>query len=464
MQQSMNCYSTACRNFGFTINTKKTEVLHQPALQKTYAEPTIAVEGEILKAVDKFTYLGSTLSRFVNIDDEVDTCIAKASSAFGWNADFTKIHRLQPFHRKHHDAEHDKALPDKMLMTRKETVTFETRNDNYKESSDEFINNIEMHLKSNGGNSLVFRCSSQSDKLIHSKKRQNNLIEEQICSRKRLYSYAADDEDFIGNKSFEVHESTHTRQKTFKCTTSDKAYVEKSRKDKCHLNHIDRVMHDYTKYNKHFTNEGLQVHNSISIGQKSYKCSICQKSFKSKYNMMCHEIIHTGQRPYKCNVCDKSFRRKSYMIIHQTIHTGQRPYTCTTCDKSFRLKSNMISHHSIHTAQKPYKCSLCDKSFRMKGHMIIHENIHTDQGPYKCATCDKGFKSKHSLTLHQCIHTDHRPYKCATCDKGFTSKQNLTMHQNVHTDQKPYKCPMCDKGFTSKHNVQEERHILEKYQ
>ena len=34
--------------------------------------------------VDKFNYLGSTLSRVVHIDDEVSARIAKASSAFGW--------------------------------------------------------------------------------------------------------------------------------------------------------------------------------------------------------------------------------------------------------------------------------------------------------------------------------------------------------------------------------------------
>ena len=33
--------------------------------------------------VDKFTYLGNTLSRVVHIDDEVNARIAKASAAFG---------------------------------------------------------------------------------------------------------------------------------------------------------------------------------------------------------------------------------------------------------------------------------------------------------------------------------------------------------------------------------------------
>ena len=36
-----------------------------------------------ITAVDKFTYLGSTLSRAVHIDDEVNARIAKASAAFG---------------------------------------------------------------------------------------------------------------------------------------------------------------------------------------------------------------------------------------------------------------------------------------------------------------------------------------------------------------------------------------------
>ena len=66
-----------------TISTKKTEVVHQPAPGKPYNEPTITVNGQKLKVVDKFTYLGSTLSRAVHIDDEITARIAKASVAFG---------------------------------------------------------------------------------------------------------------------------------------------------------------------------------------------------------------------------------------------------------------------------------------------------------------------------------------------------------------------------------------------
>ena len=58
-------------------------MVYQPAPGKPYKEPTITVKGQKLQMVDKFTYLGSTLSRVVHTDDEVNARIAKASAAFG---------------------------------------------------------------------------------------------------------------------------------------------------------------------------------------------------------------------------------------------------------------------------------------------------------------------------------------------------------------------------------------------
>ena len=83
MQGAVDRMSKACDNFQLTISTKKTEVVHQPAPGKPYSEPTITVNGHKLQVVDKFTYLGSTLSRAVHIDDEVTARTAKASVAFG---------------------------------------------------------------------------------------------------------------------------------------------------------------------------------------------------------------------------------------------------------------------------------------------------------------------------------------------------------------------------------------------
>ena len=79
----MDRVSQVCDNYDLTISTKKTEVVYQLAPGNPYSEPTITVNGQRLQVVDKFTYLGSTLTRAVHIDDEVTARIAKTSVAFG---------------------------------------------------------------------------------------------------------------------------------------------------------------------------------------------------------------------------------------------------------------------------------------------------------------------------------------------------------------------------------------------
>ena len=83
MQASMDLFSNACKNFSLTISIAKTEVLHQPAPGAPYIQPQIKCDGQTLPASEKFTYLGSTLNKSANIDDEIAARLAKASSAFG---------------------------------------------------------------------------------------------------------------------------------------------------------------------------------------------------------------------------------------------------------------------------------------------------------------------------------------------------------------------------------------------
>ena len=79
MQKSVDQVFDSCDSYDLTISIKKTEVVYKPAPGKPYQEPTIT--SRTAKMVDKFTYLGSTLSRVVHIDDEVNARIAKASAA-----------------------------------------------------------------------------------------------------------------------------------------------------------------------------------------------------------------------------------------------------------------------------------------------------------------------------------------------------------------------------------------------
>ena len=82
-QNSVDKFSVACDKFGLIINTKKREVMHRPAPGKPYVVPNTTIKGQQLKMVEKFTYLSSTLSKCINMNEEVNTRLAKVSAAFG---------------------------------------------------------------------------------------------------------------------------------------------------------------------------------------------------------------------------------------------------------------------------------------------------------------------------------------------------------------------------------------------
>ncbi|VDM01250.1 unnamed protein product [Schistocephalus solidus] len=71
MQRSMDLLDTGCADFGLTIRTANMVVMHQPPPSAEYNAPRINVNGAILKNVETFAYLGSTLSRNTRIGDEV---------------------------------------------------------------------------------------------------------------------------------------------------------------------------------------------------------------------------------------------------------------------------------------------------------------------------------------------------------------------------------------------------------
>ena len=72
-----------CKIHATAMISQKNEVIYQPAPGKPYKEPTITVKGQRLQVVDKFTYLGSTSSKVMHIDGEVNARIPKASAAVG---------------------------------------------------------------------------------------------------------------------------------------------------------------------------------------------------------------------------------------------------------------------------------------------------------------------------------------------------------------------------------------------
>ena len=82
MKESMEVFSTACEDVGLTISTEKIEVMSWPTPAAPYTKPSISVDDQKLAVADRFSYLHSTLSRTLTIDEKVTYRIGYACTSF----------------------------------------------------------------------------------------------------------------------------------------------------------------------------------------------------------------------------------------------------------------------------------------------------------------------------------------------------------------------------------------------
>lgn len=78
----MDNFFHSYKAFNLSISLNKTVVMFQPTPGSLYIKPTIFVDGHKLKLVDKFTYVGSVISRHCTLDDKMSACVKKATDAF----------------------------------------------------------------------------------------------------------------------------------------------------------------------------------------------------------------------------------------------------------------------------------------------------------------------------------------------------------------------------------------------
>ena len=82
MQHLMNKINESCKAFGLQISLDKTVVMFQPSPNNLYCEPEIFIEDFKLRVVEKFPYLGSTMSHNCTLDEEIKLRLQKATVAF----------------------------------------------------------------------------------------------------------------------------------------------------------------------------------------------------------------------------------------------------------------------------------------------------------------------------------------------------------------------------------------------
>ncbi|OUC47324.1 zinc finger, C2H2 type, partial [Trichinella nativa] len=179
-----------------------------------------------------------------------------------------------------------------------------------------------------------------------------------------------------------------------------------------------------------------------------YECDKCLKKFKSEYLLKVHKKCHE----YKvvCDICGRPAVSKSNLKKHMLhMHKSQCDFKCSKCDKRFKTVQGMRAHEFSHTNNVMHPCTICGIGFMTLSSYTVHRRTVHKLRPYRCHLCLDNFDRRDKLSKH--LKTEHnmsppsytnrfkylpKPdgvYELADAQREYTERvnpQNLTLTDN----------------------------------
>ncbi|XP_062610033.1 GDNF-inducible zinc finger protein 1-like [Saccostrea cucullata] len=162
----------------------------------------------------------------------------------------------------------------------------------------------------------------------------------------------------------------------------------------------------------YFTAQALKKHMEYHTGtQKRLLCHLCPYSSVGKQELNNHLLkLHNVPVPrktkvYQCEKCDYYSLNRTQFNRHVAMHDGgENAFKCSECDKTFPSMYNLKSHEKRHKAETvncPYEgCNFFTKFKHILKNHITGKHTNTNFKPYKCHLCDHSCKLKGNLNKH----------------------------------------------------------------
>lgn len=182
------------------------------------------------------------------------------------------------------------------------------------------------------------------------------------------------------------------------------------------------------------TSSSTKTPKKSQVSLAMHMCNYCNYTSPKRYLLSRHMKSHSEERPYKCSVCERGFKTLASLQNHVNTHTGTKPHLCKYCDSCFTTSGELVRHVRYrHTHEKPHKCHECDYASVELSKLKRHIRCHTGERPYQCPHCTYASPDTFKLKRHLRIHTGEKPYECDVCQARFTQSNSLKAHKLIHS-------------------------------
>merc|ERR1711884_356823 len=139
-----------------------------------------------------------------------------------------------------------------------------------------------------------------------------------------------------------------------------------------------------------------------------FSCSICGKSFKTKYDKERHHLTHTKEQPHQCKICNYSTNQSSNLTRHY--RNQHRHFNSYAEERSLFENRAFFAQDGVQSFA--FSCRICQNFVtpnkeKLKEHLI---KFHDDLRGFICPRCHTFYPE-----ITEFI---------SCCSTGFTNKQN----------------------------------------
>lgn len=180
---------------------------------------------------------------------------------------------------------------------------------------------------------------------------------------------------------------------------------------------------------------GVILKQSENVNTETFRCHECGKIYLKKKDLRNHLVSHTVSRKLFCSLCNKTFKRKYELTVHKRSH--EKPnFQCDICSKMFIHKSHLTCHRRKHLHDYVEYCKECNKGFVSRAAYRNHLNVHHNKIFHICDVCGVKLSSISALNEHKTVHLPgygvERKHICDTCGKSYLRARNLRSHLKYH--------------------------------